>query len=316
MGPEVSVIVPSRNSGRDLHSLVEALSAQTLARDRFEVVIGDDGSSDGSTEDLADPGWLRVVRGPPRNSYAARNRAAAVAGAPLLAFCDADCRPDPQWLEAGLGALEGSDLVAGSIRFLLPERRTVWTLLDIDMFLDQERTVAWGRATTANFFVSRSFFDRVDGFDESLPSGGDYEFVSRCVAEGARLAFTRAAIVWHPTRDDASGFFRKLWRAKRSYGARLGRAGHPPHGLRLFIPLVAPMRARRRVGKSVRPDRRRLAENGVYPTVAEDVLCLLAMYGVVPHVSAAAELRGWIDGRRGRREAASPASGADQESLP
>lgn len=301
-GPAVAVIVPSRNSGRDLEKLVQALAVQTIPRELFEVVIGDDGSRDGSTVGLAtDDGWLSVISGPPRNSYAARNRAVAATRAPVLAFCDSDCRPEPGWLEAGLGELDDADLAAGVIRFLLPARRTVWTLLDIDTFLDQERAVAVKRATTANLFVRRALFDRVGGFDDSLPSGGDFDFVSRCVGAGGRLVLSRRAVVWHPTRDKGAAFLRKVWRTHRSYGARLGRAGRLPHELRLLIPLVAPIRARRRAGRSIRPDRIRLGDNGVRPTVAEDVRCLLAMYGLIPYVAGVALLLGWLEGRRAMR---------------
>ena len=51
----VSVIVPVRNGRDDLMQLIDALGRQTLSRESFEVVIGDDGSTDGSTDGLATP---------------------------------------------------------------------------------------------------------------------------------------------------------------------------------------------------------------------------------------------------------------------
>src|SRR3954447_17338994 len=131
MAPEVSVIVPVRNGGADLTELLKTLSLQTVGRDRFEVVIGDDGSTDGSADGLDDDTWVRVVPGPPLNSYAARNRAVRASLAPVLAFCDADCRPEPEWLEEGLRALASMDVAAGRIRFIPPEDRTVWSLIDV-----------------------------------------------------------------------------------------------------------------------------------------------------------------------------------------
>src|SRR4051812_39855832 len=113
MGPQVSVIVPVRNGGSDLRELLEKLSAQTLPRERFEVVVGDDGSTDGSAAGLDDGTWVRVVPGPPLNSYAARNRAVHASRGAVLAFCDADCRPEPEWLEEGVRALESMDVAAG-----------------------------------------------------------------------------------------------------------------------------------------------------------------------------------------------------------
>src|SRR4051794_28055071 len=124
---DVTVVVPVRNDrGGQLRALIEGLSRQSLPRGRFEVVVGDDGSSDGSTRDLAtDDGWLRVAHGPPRSSYAARNRAAAAARpSRAFAFVDSDCVPEPDWLEQGLAALAaGADAAAGEIVFAPPERR-------------------------------------------------------------------------------------------------------------------------------------------------------------------------------------------------
>lgn len=279
------------------------LAVQTLPRESFEVVIGDDGSSDGATRELAsEDGWLRVSPGPPLNSYAARNRAVQASQASVLAFCDSDSRPEPTWLEAGLAALEEADLAAGFIRFCGPSRPTVWTLLDVDMFLDQKRSVRSGRAVTANLFVRREWFERVGGFDETLPNTGDYDFVSRCVARGARLIFVRDAVVSHPTRDSARSFLRKVWAVNRRYAARQGREGRKPHGLELrsWVPLVQPLRARRRFGRSIRPDRRRLAESGLAPRLWDDIRALPLMYVGVPYLAGMAQLLGWWEGRRAR----------------
>jgi len=295
-----------RNGGEDIARLLAALSAQTLPRERFEVVFADDGSTDGSTDGIeTDDGWIRVVPGPPRNSYAARNRAVAASVAPVLAFCDADCVPEPEWLEQGLLALEDADVVAGRIRFILPERRTVWTLLDMDTSKDHEREVRNGTAETANLFLRRELFDRVGPFEEEVPEFGDFDFVQRCVASGASLVFSRGPIVWHPTRDRAKPFLRAQWIYNRGYAAREGRAGRIPGELapKALVPFVTPLRSRRWWGRSVGPDRHWLGENDVIPTRVETLKALPIMYLVVPYLRAAAQFRGWLDGRRLRSAA-------------
>jgi glycosyltransferase involved in cell wall biosynthesis len=303
-GPLVSVIVPVRNGRTDLLRLLEALGRQTVPRDRFELVIGNDGSSDGSTDGLETPdGLVRVAAGPPRNSYAARNRAVRASRAPILAFCDSDCVPEPEWIESGIAALRKTDIVAGRVRFDVPQCRTVWTLLDMDASKDHEREVRNATAETANLFLRRTLFDRVGGFEAEIPEFGDFDFVQRCVAEGAELSYGPDVVVWHPTRNRAKPFLRAQWIYSRGYGAREGREGRVPQGLRLraLVPVVQPLRARRGWGRTVGPDRKWLGANGVEPTAAENAKALPIMYLLLPYLRATAQFVGWVDGRRLRR---------------
>lgn len=298
-----SVIVPVRNGRHHLEKLLAALDRQTLPRERFEILIGDDGSSDGSTEGLeTEDGWIRVLPGPPRSSYAARNRAAAAARAPILAFCDADCQPEAEWLEAGISAVQAADtemLAAGRIRFLVPERPTVWTLVDMDSTKDHRREVEIGNAETANLFVRRAFFEELGGFDEVIPEHGDFDFALRAVAAGARLEYTPEAVVWHPTRDGAKPFLKMVWIMHRWYAAREVRAGRRPLGLKLrwwLPPLHA--RWRRRSGRSLGLDRWWLDQNGVTPRIRDNARAVPIIYLLMPVVGGTAQVRGWWDGRR------------------
>lgn len=312
--PKVTVVVPVRDGGDQLREVVAALEAQSLGSGDFEVVIADDGSRDGAVDLLARRDWLRVETGPRRNSYAARNMGASVARADALAFCDADCRPEPRWLEEGLASLTIFDVVGGAVRFVVPDGRTVWTLLDIDTFLDQERAVRNGTAVSANLFVRRSVFEMVGGFDDTLPNQGDFDFVKRAVAAGARLGYSEQAAVRHPTRDDRGAFLRKAWNVNRRYAAREARSGGRPEALKLrsLVPVIQPIRSRRRVGRSLTLDRHRLAESGVSATPAERVKALPLQYLVLPYLATAAQFQGWIDGRK----ASAPASLARRARQP
>jgi glycosyltransferase involved in cell wall biosynthesis len=304
-----SVVIPVRNGLRVLPRLLSALMEQTLPQERFEVIVGDDGSTDGSTDSLeTDNGRIRVASGPPLTSDAARNRAARLASSDALVFVDADCLPDPGWLATGLDALREAEIVGGFIRADLPDRPTIWTLLDIDTFVDQERSVKHGYALTGNLFVRRELFNRVGGFDETLHYFGDFDFAVRCRATGARIAFSRNAAVSHPTYNEARSFLRKVWSVNRSYGWYEGRAGRRPDKVRLreWVPLVQPIRSRRSSGRSMGLDRKRLQENGVGHRVRDDLLALPIMYLVMPYLACLGQLAGW---REGRRDAGADAQG-------
>lgn len=109
--PEIAVVVPTYRRPDRLRRLLTALEAQTLARDRFEVVVVDDASGDETPAVLAaavaeSPLALRTVTAPVNGGpAAARNRGWRSTEAPLLAFVDDDVVPDPGWLEVGRAAL-------------------------------------------------------------------------------------------------------------------------------------------------------------------------------------------------------------------
>jgi len=297
MTPRVSVIVPVRNGAVLLPGLIEALERQTLAQNEFEVLVSDDGSTDGGCDDLGSPAFpVRVLRGEPRTSYAARNRAASVARGHVLAFTDSDCTPRPEWLECGLAALADADVAAGAVRFDVADGIGIWGMADIDTSLDQERAVANGTAATANLFVRGETFRSLDGFDATLPSNGDHDFVRRALDSGARLCFAASAVVVHPLRDDAREFLTKHWRVNRAWAVRRARDGRSVSAWGLLVPIYRPLCTRRSMGRSVRLERGRLGAHGVQPTVVQDVAGLALIYGLLPACAAAARFAGWREG--------------------
>lgn len=116
--PRIAVIVPSRRSQDTIGACLDGLLGQTLSPRQFEVHVVDTGE-DGTGEVVAERarGWNgRLVyhrtagRGPGRQ----RNLGVDQTDAGFLAFTDADCVPDPGWLEAGVAQLQrGAAIVQG-----------------------------------------------------------------------------------------------------------------------------------------------------------------------------------------------------------
>jgi glycosyltransferase involved in cell wall biosynthesis len=294
--PAISVIVPIRDRLDELDGLVTSLRRQTLPPEVVEVVIADDGSGPEVKDRLErESEWLTVLPGPPINSYAARNRALRSVHAPVIAFCDSDCKPAPDWLEKGHTAINDADIVAGAIRTLVPEEATVWTLLDIEFTFDQEYAVRTGRAATANLFVRRDVFEQVGDFDESLPSGGDYDFVERAVAAGSRLRFADDVVVEHPSCDGAWPYLRRMsWRIRWHATRNRRKQRFRVREMIPFVPLIGPLWERRQRRLSLRLDRSRLAEYGLRPTLRQELYALAVIYVLFPIVRILAGLRGLL----------------------
>ena len=121
-----TVVIPALDEAGHVGKAVKSLVGQTLPRDGFEIVVIDNGSTDGTGEEAMRAGADLVVVEEKRGLGAARSRGLAVASGDIVAFLDADCQAPPDWLEGilrefeshpGLVALGGSYDLASSPRF-------------------------------------------------------------------------------------------------------------------------------------------------------------------------------------------------------
>ncbi|HUC26326.1 MAG TPA: glycosyltransferase [Streptosporangiaceae bacterium] len=115
MSASLSVVIPSLNGADGVERCLRALRGQTIWSE-LEIIVVDDGSTDG-TRRVAAAGGAIVVRHPIRRGVsAARNSGIAAASAPYVAFIDDDCEPRPEWAEQLIAAYDASVVgVGGSI---------------------------------------------------------------------------------------------------------------------------------------------------------------------------------------------------------
>lgn len=247
---EASVIIPARDAAATLGATLAALAAQDTAA-AYEVIVIDDGSAD-DTPAIARAAGARLVAGVGEGPARARNRGAAAAAGRVLAFTDADCIPEPGWLQAALDALEDADLVQGKV--LPPEGVAVGPY---DRFIAV--VSEYGLYETANLVVRRELFERLGGFESILtPRGGGKELGEdvwlgwRARRSGARVAFSDAALVRHAVFP----------RAPRDYVAEQARVRFFPELVRR-IPELRERFLHRRVFLNRRTEKLDLALAGV-----------------------------------------------------
>ena len=195
--PDVSVIVPVRDGAATLPALLESLRRQTLAPERFEVIVVDNASRDGSVE-VAAGGGARVVTEPVPNRARARNRGVAAARGRLYAFTDADCVADPRWLEALLGCAPRAPLVAGPVEIRTRERPNSVERFEALWRFGQESWVRQGWAATANLTVAAEAFAATGGFDPAWRHvAEDVDLCVRAARAGFELGWCPEARVEH-----------------------------------------------------------------------------------------------------------------------
>lgn len=102
--PQVSIIVPFYNSSATLAACIESLLAQETGV-AYEILLVDNRSSDDSAAIVARYDGVTLLHESTPGAYAARNTGIQQAQASVIAFTDADCTPDPDWLSTILDGL-------------------------------------------------------------------------------------------------------------------------------------------------------------------------------------------------------------------
>ena len=198
----MSVIVPHYRDLRGLERCLAALEAQSYPADRREVIVADNASPEGpEVVERTIRGRARLVVEPEKGAGPARNRGVSVAGGEILAFIDSDCVAEPDWLEAGVRALAGHDLVGGRVRVLVEDPRRMSAAeafervfaFDFKTYIEKK-----GFTGAGNLFCPRPVFDAVGGFRTRVSE--DVEWSKRAQAQGFKLGYAPAAVVGHPGR--------------------------------------------------------------------------------------------------------------------
>jgi glycosyltransferase involved in cell wall biosynthesis len=201
--PEIAVVVPSHDRPLRLRWLLNALEAQTLERDRWEVIVVHD-STGPETErllrhhPLASAGVLRYVSQTAGSSPPGRNRNVGwrLAIAPLIAFTDDDCRPPEDWLANALaaGQRHPGAVVQGATR---PDPEELQIAQKAPHAHTQSIWPPSPRAQACNIIYPREVLERCGGFPEDMMVGEDTALAEVALALGVRLVGAPEVVTCH-----------------------------------------------------------------------------------------------------------------------
>lgn len=224
--PDVSVVIPHLDQLALLAKCLESLERQTLGRDRYEIIVADNGTPGGVGAVARKFPQVTFVHATERGAAAARNEALKIARGKAIAFTDADCSAEPDWIEQGLQSLKDADLVGGRIVVTVEDDARpspVEAFERVFAFRQRDYIERKNFSATANLFARREAARAAGPFTNGLSE--DVDWCRRAVALGFHLAFNPNSIVSHPARRDWSELIRKWERIVAERWAGFDRKG-------------------------------------------------------------------------------------------
>lgn len=223
---EISVVIPTYNNRDVLRETVRHLRGQTLAADLYEIVVVDDGSTDGTAQMLdelaAQPGAaVRRVSQANRGRSAARNLGVRTARGRIVVFLDSDLWAAPTLLAEHHGhyppgaarrGVQGRTVTHPESRvtpFMLVKEMTP------DLTIRRRRDLSPFHVTTRNCSMLREDVLDAGGFDETFSGYGweDIELAIRMHERGTRFEYEPRALGHHHHVEDLMGVREKLRQA-------------------------------------------------------------------------------------------------------
>ncbi|GAM11454.1 putative mycofactocin biosynthesis glycosyltransferase MftF [Geobacter sp. OR-1] len=241
--PAVSIVIPVKDREDELARCLASLNRIKYPKERLQVIVVDDGSTDLSPV-LAQLYGAKVVPsgGTGRGPAAARNVGARAATGEILAFIDSDCTASPGWLSELIPAFSDPRLAAvggyvdGMCRESAVDRyESVMSSLSLG---SRERTGSSGDDTfylpSCNLLVRRGLFNAVGGFRDEMHVGEDVDLTWRLRDQGWTIGYLPAGRIYHEHRSSVRSFMSRRF----DYGTSEGTLQrlHPQRRKRMVIP--------------------------------------------------------------------------------
>lgn len=241
--PDISIVIPVKDRAGELKRCLASLASLNYPREKLQVIVVDDGSSDESPR-VAQQFGAEVVPsgGTGRGPAAARNVGAAMACGDILAFIDSDCTASREWLNELIPAFANPAMAAvgGQVDGMCTESsvdryESIMSSLSLG---SRERTGSGGTDTfylpSCNLLVRRAAFRSAGGFKDEMHVGEDVDLTWRLRDKGWTISYLPAGNVLHEHRSSIRSFMSRRF----DYGTSEGMLQilHPGRRKRMVVP--------------------------------------------------------------------------------
>jgi len=227
--PFVSVLIPCHNEGVVIRRTLEAMLAFNYPRERYEIIVVNDGSSDDTSEVVGQMSLrhrnIKLVNIPPEEGGKGKSRALNVglehAMGDVISVYDADNRPEPnalRYLVANLVDNPKLGAVLGKVRTINANQNLLTRFINIE-FISFQWIIQGGRykifnlATLpgTNYVIWRKVLEKAGRFDEEAIAE-DAELSIRLYEMGYRIKFIPYAVTWEQEPQQLKVFIRQRTR--------------------------------------------------------------------------------------------------------
>ncbi len=221
--PFVSIVIPVRNVEKTIGQCLESLKNLNYPKDKYEVILADS-ESDDQTSSIAKKYGVIFISTPKRSVCAGRNEGFKIAKGDIVAFSDADCVMDKDWIKNSLKYFEDQKVGAVGGPNLSPADDTSFAKAVSFVFnqalfsagsvhgriLKNTKVVA--SLPGCNIILRRGALNKVMPVDETILGGEDFAMNYKIRKFGYKLLYTPDTFVWHYHRSDPSKFFKQIYR--------------------------------------------------------------------------------------------------------
>ncbi|NKN33378.1 glycosyltransferase [Marichromatium bheemlicum] len=218
--PFVSVIIPVLDGVDEVDGCIAALRAQRYPSTCFEILVVDNGSSDGTPEALAALGVRCLVRAE-RGRSRALNTGLAAARGEIICTTDISCRPEPQWIaevvesfaDPAVGCVAGEIVQLGDADGVALRYQARNGYMSPLAAAGRIRAPFMPYADGANASFRRALFERIGPFEESFIKAADVEICYRMLLlTDYHIAFNPRARVGEPGEPSLRALLRQRYR--------------------------------------------------------------------------------------------------------
>lgn len=220
----VDIIIPARNESGTIEKCLLALANQNYPGSLIKIYVIDNGSTD-DTSELARKHGVTLLSLKKGSIGAVRNLGIKAGKGTYLAFIDAHCLPDPNWLHQMITYLKSNhtDACQGVIEFEF-SNSLLSTLCGNATFRQEshQRERCAGEEGIYPFFVTgnvvctRASVEAVGLFDEALPRAEDLDLAWRLILTGYKLGYNPEGRVLHKNSEDYLSFYLKFFYTGRA----------------------------------------------------------------------------------------------------